>query len=377
MLTLHADKNQLTVRQGEPVTSGSRDVYSVQFQLSEDWDGMERVVLFRAGTASKTTLLEADNQCTIPWEVLDTPNVQLYCGIYGTRGRHTILPTIWACLGTILEGASPCSEPQIPTPELWEQALAHKGDALRYDGFNLSLLSGEKTLSSVQITGIGDSSSSSGPAGASGPEGPQGPKGDPGEQGPPGPKGDKGDPGPQGPAGPQGEQGPPGPAGSGADLKAGAGITLTEDAISVTTPVEGVTQAEYDALSVEEKRADKLYVVTDASTALKEGGDAYSTEETHIGTWINGKPIYRKTVMAENGGNGTLISTSVDTVVCAYGTAVSSGKILGVPEYNSAQDHCNLLNNSGSLTINSAGYGGYRITMHVEYTKTTDQEAGA
>lgn len=42
-----------------------------------------------------------------------------------------------------------------PTPELWEQALAGKGDKLAYDGLNLSLLSGEKELSTVQIAGGG------------------------------------------------------------------------------------------------------------------------------------------------------------------------------------------------------------------------------
>lgn len=43
-------------------------------------------------------------------------------------------------------------------------------------------------------------------------------------------------------------------------LTAGDGITIQDDTISTTTPVKGMTQAEYDALSEEEKMSGNLYV---------------------------------------------------------------------------------------------------------------------
>ena len=59
--------------------------------------------------------------------------------------------------------------------------------------------------------------------------------------------------------------------------------------------VRSCTQEQYDALSEEKKRG--LVVITDAEP---EGGGAceevYSTEETRIGRWIDGKPIYRMVV---------------------------------------------------------------------------------
>lgn len=156
MFILYANKNQLTVRKKEPVTSGSVNVYHIRFDFSDDWNGLSRTVIFRAGVESRAVLPEEDNETVIPWEVLKESNLPLYCGVYGAIGSRVVLPTIWANLGLIQEGVpgnSPGTKP--PTPDLWEQELAKKGDALAYDGLNLALKSGEKTLSSVEITGGG------------------------------------------------------------------------------------------------------------------------------------------------------------------------------------------------------------------------------
>lgn len=160
MFHLYADKNQLSVRRREPVTSGSVNVCQVQFAFSADWDGLSRTAIFRAGAESRAVLLEADGVCVIPWEVLGRPGLQLLCGVYGVQEGRTVLPTIWAGLGVIHEGAAPGQAAQPPTPELWEQALAGKGDGLAYDGLNLSLLSGDRPLSTVQVAGGGEGGAS-------------------------------------------------------------------------------------------------------------------------------------------------------------------------------------------------------------------------
>ena len=176
------------------MTSGSVNVYQVQFEFSEDWEGLTKTAVFEAGGESRSVLLDGSGLCTIPWEVLAAPKRDLRAGVYGTRGGDMVLPTVWANLGVILEGAAPAGELYPPTPELWEQALAGKGDGLAYDGQNLSLMSGEQVLSTVPVVG-GEG------VPVPGPEGPQGPVGPQGETGPPGP------PGPPGPAGPKGDQG--------------------------------------------------------------------------------------------------------------------------------------------------------------------------
>lgn len=151
MYVLNVRKNRLEVRQREPTTSGSVGVNSVLFQFSPDWDGLTRTAVFRAGGVSRSILLDESGECLIPWEVLEKPGVFLLVGVYGERGREIVLPTVWASLGTILKGAAPGEGGQPPTPELWEQGLARKGDGLSYDGLELSLMSGDKPLSTVRI----------------------------------------------------------------------------------------------------------------------------------------------------------------------------------------------------------------------------------
>lgn len=155
MFVLHADKNKLSVREREPVTSGSVNVYKVQFEFSPDWNGMERVAVFTAGRKSVSVLLDENGCCTIPWEVLYQPKVKLFCGVYGKKGGTMVLPTVYADLDWILTGVEPGSTSRPATPDLWQQELARKADGLKYDGFTLSLLSGDKPLAEVQITGGG------------------------------------------------------------------------------------------------------------------------------------------------------------------------------------------------------------------------------
>lgn len=130
MFVLYADKNNLTVRRREPVTSGSVNVSYVQFEFSEDWEGMTRTAVFKAGEESRCVLLDESGVCAIPWEVLAAGGRRLTAGVCGTLDGDTVLPTVWANLGIILEGAKAGQEAQPPTPELWEQALAGKQDRL-------------------------------------------------------------------------------------------------------------------------------------------------------------------------------------------------------------------------------------------------------
>ncbi|MCI8818275.1 MAG: tail fiber protein [Oscillibacter sp.] len=157
MFELYAEKNKLRPCRWEHVTSGSVDVYPVRFTFSEHWEGLTRTAVFRAAEARVSVLLGPEGTCNVPWEVLQKPGCVLEAGVYGTDDAgEMVLPTVWVNLGTILEGVTP-GEVIPPTPELWEQALARKGDALGYteDG-RLGLYSGEELLSSVPVSGGGD-----------------------------------------------------------------------------------------------------------------------------------------------------------------------------------------------------------------------------
>lgn len=157
MFKLYARKNELAVRDREPLTSGSVNVNRVEFAFSPEWEGLTKTAVFRAGKVTRELLLPDSLECLIPWEVLEKSGEQLYAGVCGTRGGELVLPTVWAHLGTVLEGAAPGETGRPPTPDLWEQELERKGDGLDYDGLTLFLLSGNKTLSSVDISSGGGS----------------------------------------------------------------------------------------------------------------------------------------------------------------------------------------------------------------------------
>lgn len=110
---LYAEKNRLTVQAREPVTSGSVNVCAVQFDFSEDWEGLAKTACFRAGGKTVSVPLGADGGCVVPWEVLQDSGRLLLAGVCGRGAEGVVLPTVWASLGTVLEGTA-AGEPARP-----------------------------------------------------------------------------------------------------------------------------------------------------------------------------------------------------------------------------------------------------------------------
>ncbi len=324
---LYADKNKLIVRKRGPLTSGSVGVYPVRFEFSTDWDGLSRTAVFQADGEPVRMLLDESGACSIPREVLVKPGVRLKAGVYGVQGGEIVLPTIWADLGEILRGVTmPDGGTYPPTPELWEQALNGKGDALEYDGLNLSLLAGDKKLSTVQIAG-GEGGV---PAG--------------GAAGQVLSKVDGVDYNTQWVDPPEG-------GGGGVDheyidnellkkmdvfsvdptLQFSANTRTAGGILGVTHPTKILTRAEYEALSEEDKNLPIVYVIQDNTVAPPDSFKpmVYSTEEQVVGTWIDGRPIYQRTVVFDtrsvNGsGIGTVLpefGDQIEQIVDLFGTA--------------------------------------------------------
>ena len=384
MFELYARKNQLKARRLEPVTSGSVNVYEARFEFSEDWTGLTKAAVFRAGDESREVLLGDGGQCTVPWEVLAASGRRLEAGVYGKDAAgQVVLPTVWADLGYICPGAAPGEESQPPTPELWEQALARKGDRLEYteDGA-LGLWAGETLLSEVEASG-GEGGGTQGPPGPQGEPGPPGPEGPPGLQGVPGPQG------PEGPQGPAGEQGPPGPAGADAAYIPGDGVEIKETEagpeIGLTTPTRGiVTQEEFDALP-EAERNKGLYVISDGgSGGGSSGGEVYSTEEQVIGTWIDGKPLYRR-VAHWTGSFSTdnarksipLTSFTSESLISCAGSFDASASVIPIPFADTSSGNFAYFEIWETVLYLSIKFGPSNTVNEVNailtYTKTTDE----
>lgn len=122
---------------------------------------------------------------------------------------------------------------------------------------------------------------------------------------------------------------------------------------------------------------------TDAANSFKFSTETdYSTTEKIVGTWIDGKPLYQKTVSCGTLANKTAkqVATGVSNIQhvisCkGYGVVSSSNNHINLP-YNGTGDNIDIYWNGTSNTIdlvpnfNATVITGCYVT--IQYTKTTD-----
>lgn len=405
---LDANKNRLTVRKGKPVTSGSVNVYTVQFEFSDDWNGLERIAVFKAKkkswSISRSILLDETNACEVPWEVLTTPGALLQAGVYGTRDGEVVLPTNWATLEAVLQGVTVGPDAQPPTLDVWEQELAQKGDKLGYDGLNLSLMAGDEELSSVpigdDIKAAGKTAEAKGVMFEDGQTFQQ--KYDNGEL--TGPQGIKGEQGNDGPAGTDGVS----PKVAVTDIAGGHKVTITDAAgpkeFNVMNgqdgePGEGVPDGGNPGQVLTKTEDGTTWAdptggrgtagvssFNDRSGAvMPQDGDyenVYSEEETVVGRWIDGRPLYRVAYVFPATGNPTYYTiTNIDI------NNISVKSITGGVNYSKGffpfgfffsetyYSSVRLDETTGNRIKVEGPYAGPNIkaTVILEYTKTTDE----
>lgn len=117
--------------------------------------------------------------------------------------------------------------------------------------------------------------------------------------------------------------------------------------------------------------------------AAGSGGEIYSTEEIRIGTWIDGKPLYRKvitgTVPKHNTGWGFVTEfpiSEMETCVSISSTMLTDPVNTGTKWVSAPNQHVaiglNEENCVGAIN-NQYVYNTSPIIYIVEYTKTTDQ----
>lgn len=102
----------------------------------------------------------------------------------------------------------------------------------------------------------------------------------------------------------------------------------------------------------------------------------YSTEEKAIGTWTNGKPVYRRcyTFVPDANKNSNIAHniSNLESVTKFVGTQTAGGVMRNVPYYNAAGQY--FLIEVSSSTFDVYNTTGFAPEVHIimEYTKTTD-----
>lgn len=112
-----------------------------------------------------------------------------------------------------------------------------------------------------------------------------------------------------------------------------------------------------------------------------ENKHTYSTEEQVIGTWIDGKPLYRKTLVYNGAVTGTnyidLTSLNYEFIVIKETSLIRSNFIFSPVRYNmqSANDLAEVFidNTQKKMNINiGSPWNNINCYVTIQYTKTTD-----
>lgn len=101
----------------------------------------------------------------------------------------------------------------------------------------------------------------------------------------------------------------------------------------------------------------------------------YSTEEVKIGTWKDGKPLYRKTFNITSGLSPSLNIphniSNIDYCKC-YGTLITGSSTIE-QFYANSSDYFRCFRDGGAVKIRyGTGNKPTTIIINLEYTKTTD-----
>lgn len=209
------------------VTSQSQNYVQARFDLrSDDWTA-PITAIFKADNNAYSILLDKNNTCIIPWEVLrnaGTVNVSAFCG-----DRHT---ANIAQFTVVQSGYTECEMPSEPTPTVYEQILKNfegkqdklaAGDGIKINGNVISAVDAKSAyVIALEHGFIGSEDEWLASL--------KGAKGEQGEQGIQGVQGEKGQNGKDGTNGINGIDGIDGKDGIGitnAEINASGELTLT------------------------------------------------------------------------------------------------------------------------------------------------------
>lgn len=208
-------------------SSNTVNYITATFDLDEEWSACDVVkAVWRCGLSTVVTLLDTNNTCTVPHEVLATLGkvyVNLTGIVYSDGEEFTRITTYPFNAITIYAIANVDGDETAPiTPSQFDQYVeAVKSETEKVTGMTAvaeTLPAGSDATASYSdgVLTLGLPRGDKGDTGETGPTGatgPAGPKGDTGERGPQGLKGDTGATGATGATGPQGPKGDTGATG--------------------------------------------------------------------------------------------------------------------------------------------------------------------
>ena len=110
------------------LTAGMQNLPIVKFSFSDEWAGLGKTAVCRAGSVCLEVLV-TNSTITVPVECLETAGVNLIIGVYGTDTAVAI-PTVWCSCGEILDGTDVDEPSNVgeATAELVDQMIAYAAE---------------------------------------------------------------------------------------------------------------------------------------------------------------------------------------------------------------------------------------------------------
>lgn len=137
-----------------------------------------------------------------------------------------------------------------------------------------------------------------------------------------------------------------------------------------------LTRAEYEARATAGTlNANVYYCITDDEQGAQAG--IYSQAETICGTWIDGKPIYRRVFSSNSQSSIDLSSNNINKLLkidYSWTRTDSNWRYFGTDNFENSNNKNLLYYDLTTKTINfiMSGYQISDVVIILEYTKTTD-----
>lgn len=384
MFIVNVTKNSIAVEGKELITSGSVKTNFVQFDFDEEWTGLTKTVIFQTKKVSIPIILEEGvrYQLPIPWEVMAYPNETINVGVYGVRkddeettdlDEEIVLPTIWGTIGKVTQGVLIPNPPTTPpTADSYLQLLAYIDRLIGSGGGGGPSIPGIDGVSPiitteelpdgagvrVIVTDVEGEKSFDIFNGLNGRDGKDGEPGTPGKDGV-----------------------------NGKDGESGATFipTVSEEGVISWENNKGLPNP--PSVNIKGPPGENGTGGSSGSGGTSEALDKYSTKETRIGTWINGKPVYRLVISTATGTNGKenvmhTFSDTVQTLVNLYGS-IYQADIGDIPingpttiDGNFSMFYLSIDKNKLMEQHPLSSRSNLLVNIVVEYTKKSDSGSG-
>lgn len=144
-LQFRVTKQSIKRTDGQTPVSDSVNYLTAEFTFdSSDWDNTTKTATFRSGVSVYTVLLDSNNKCVVPWELIKAGKLKV--SVYGDGANEYRITADSIDVPVYASGFSLGEESQHPTPDQYEQltgALAEKVGVSNLKTINGNSLVGE------------------------------------------------------------------------------------------------------------------------------------------------------------------------------------------------------------------------------------------